>query len=279
MGKKVVVFGSFVVDLTGRTRTLPVPGQTVMGSTFVMGPGGKGSNQAVAAHRAGADVTLVTKVGKDVFGKVATDFYEKEGMNTEYIFVDEEKETGCALITVEEGTAQNEIVVISGACGNITEEDIEKSRALIESSDILLLQLEINFDALYKVIDIAHAAGVTIVVNTAPAAELPAEILKKLVTIQYLSLAKKTQTITPTLLGEMVFDTVNASIRPLLNPELTASWEKGLTLVAEGSITEEEYMQKLEGFITRCTEAVLGVNNSYYLRGTYQQTAPFYKKQ
>ena len=105
-----------------------------------------------------------------------------------------------------------------------------------------------------------------------------AEILKKLVTIQYLSLAKKTQTITPTLLGEMVFDTVNASIRPLLNPELTASWEKGLTLVAEGSITEEEYMQKLEGFITRCTEAVLGVNNSYYLRGTYQQTAPFYKK-
>ena len=75
MGKKVVVFGSFVVDLTGRTRTLPVPGQTVMGSTFVMGPGGKGSNQAVAAHRAGADVTLVTKVGKDVFGKVATDFY------------------------------------------------------------------------------------------------------------------------------------------------------------------------------------------------------------
>ena len=157
MGKKVVVFGSFVVDLTGRTRTLPVPGQTVMGSTFVMGPGGKGSNQAVAAHRAGADVTLVTKVGKDVFGKVATDFYEKEGMNTEYIFVDEEKETGCALITVEEGTAQNEIVVISGACGNITEEDIEKSRALIESSDILLLQLEINFDALYKVIDIAHA--------------------------------------------------------------------------------------------------------------------------
>ena len=180
MGKKVVVFGSFVVDLTGRTKTLPVPGQTVMGSTFVMGPGGKGSNQAVAAHRAGADVTLVTKVGKDVFGKVATDFYEKEGMNTEYIFVDEEKETGCALITVEEGTAQNEIVVISGACGNITDEDVEKSRALIESADILLLQLEINFDALYKVIDIAHAAGVTIVLNTAPAAELPAEVLKKL---------------------------------------------------------------------------------------------------
>ena len=74
MGKPIVVFGSFVVDLTGRSNGLPVPGQTILGSSFKMGPGGKGSNQAVAAHRAGANVTLVTKVGMDVFGKVATDF-------------------------------------------------------------------------------------------------------------------------------------------------------------------------------------------------------------
>jgi len=177
---KVVVFGSFVVDLTGRTARLPVPGETVMGSSFVMGPGGKGSNQAVAAHRAGADVTLVTKVGKDVFGTVAMDFYKKEGMDTSYIFEDDEKETGCALITVDENTAQNEIVVISGACGNITPEDVEKSRSLIESAGILLLQLEINTDALYKVIEIAHAAGVTIVLNPAPAAEIPDEVLRKI---------------------------------------------------------------------------------------------------
>ena len=98
MKKKVVVFGSFVVDLTGRTPRLPVPGETVMGTSFAMGPGGKGSNQAVAAHRAGADMTLVTKVGKDVFGTVATDFYKEEGMDTSYIFEDESKETGCALI-------------------------------------------------------------------------------------------------------------------------------------------------------------------------------------
>lgn len=179
MKKKVVVFGSFVVDLTGRTPHLPVPGETVMGSTFVMGPGGKGSNQAVAAHRAGADITLVTKVGKDVFGKVATDFYKKEGMDTSFVFEDDAKETGCALILVDEKSAQNEILVISGASGNITAEDVEKSRELIESADILLLQLEINFDALFKVIEIAHAANVTIVLNTAPAASLPDEILKK----------------------------------------------------------------------------------------------------
>ena len=180
MKKKVVVFGSFVVDLTGRTPRLPVPGETVMGTSFAMGPGGKGSNQAVAAHRAGADMTLVTKVGKDVFGTVATDFYKEEGMDTSYIFEDESKETGCALISVDENTAQNEIVVISGACGNITPEDVEKSRSLIESAGILLLQLEINLDALYKVIDIAHEAGVTIVLNPAPAAELPDEVLRKI---------------------------------------------------------------------------------------------------
>lgn len=178
--KKVVVFGSFVVDLTGRTPHMPVPGETVLGNSFKMGAGGKGSNQAVAAHRAGADVTLVTKVGKDVFASVATDFYKKEQMDLSYILEDEEKETGCALILVDEKSAQNEIVVISGACGNITLDDVEKCRGLIESSDLLLLQLEINFDALYKVIDIAHEAGVTVILNPAPAAVLPDDVMKKI---------------------------------------------------------------------------------------------------
>lgn len=179
MGKRVVVFGSFVVDLTSRAKGLPVPGQTILGSSFKMGAGGKGSNQAVAAHRAGADVTLVTKIGRDVFGKVAMDFYRGEGMNTDYILEDEEKETGAALILVDETTAQNEIVVVSGACRNITPEDVKRCRKLIEGADILLLQLEINFDALFEVVNIAHAAGVTIVLNTAPANQLPDEVLAK----------------------------------------------------------------------------------------------------
>ena len=87
-----------------------------------------------------------------------------------------------------------------------------------------------------------------------PVLERSAEILKKLVANKYLALNKKTQIITPTLLGEMIYDVVNASIRPLLNPDLTASWEKGLTYVAEGSITTEEYMVKLENFIKRRTD-------------------------
>ena len=103
-----------------------------------------------------------------------------------------------------------------------------------------------------------------------------AEILKKLVNIKYLSLNKKTQIITPTLQGEMIYDVVNHSIRSLLNPELTASWEKGLNYVAEGDITPDEYMQKLEHFIVSRTEGVRGLNNQYQLRNCYDRAATFY---
>ncbi len=105
-----------------------------------------------------------------------------------------------------------------------------------------------------------------------------AEILKKLVNIKYLALNGKTQIITPTLLGELVFDVVNASIRQLLNPELTASWEKGLTYVSEGSITPEEYMQKLEQFVAGRTYNVLRLNNQYQLQECFRTTGNFYQK-
>ncbi len=106
-----------------------------------------------------------------------------------------------------------------------------------------------------------------------------AEIIKKLVNNKYLELNKKTQIITPTLMGEMIHDVVASSIKSLLNPELTASWEKGLSYVAEGSITEEEYMQKLEDFIRKRTDAVKGLNNQYQLRTYFDYAAQFYKKQ
>ncbi len=105
-----------------------------------------------------------------------------------------------------------------------------------------------------------------------------AEILAKLVRNQYLALNKKTQAITPTLLGEMIFDVVNASIRSLLNPELTASWEKGLTYVAQGTITSEEYMGKLEHFIKSRTSGVLNLKNQYELKSAFDQANAYYKK-
>ena len=104
-----------------------------------------------------------------------------------------------------------------------------------------------------------------------------AEILKKLVNIKYINLNKKTQIITPSQLGEMIYDVVANSIKHLLNPELTASWEKGLTMVAEGTITSDEYMAKLEGFVSRRTSYVMSLNNQYGLKIFFDQTADNYK--
>ena len=103
------------------------------------------------------------------------------------------------------------------------------------------------------------------------------EILKKLFNNKYLALNKKTQIVTPTMLGEMIYDVVDHSIKSLLNPELTASWEKGLNYVAEGEITSEEYMTKLDHFIVSRTEGVKGLNNQSQLRACYDKTAKFYK--
>ena len=105
-----------------------------------------------------------------------------------------------------------------------------------------------------------------------------AEILKKLVNIEYLALNKKTQVLTPTLMGEMIYDVVNSSIRPLLDPALTASWEKGLTLVADGNIPSEEYMQKLDDFVSRRTNYVKQLNNQSVLWGMFRNAEMNYKK-
>ena len=105
-----------------------------------------------------------------------------------------------------------------------------------------------------------------------------AEILKKLVNIEYLALNKKTQVITPTLMGEMIFDVVNLSIRPLLDPALTASWEKGLTMVADGNITADEYMVKLDDFVTRRTNMVKQLANQGSLQACFRATEEFYQK-
>lgn len=180
MGKTgVTVFGSFVVDLTGWASHLPEAGETVFGEQFKMGPGGKGSNQAVAAHRAGADVAFITKVGEDTFAEVALDFYQREAMDTSNFLKDKEHPTGAALICVDEKTGQNQILVVPGACTHFTDEDVELIRPVIEQSAILLLQFEVNLDALEKVMDIARARGVKIILNPAPARDIPGGLLQK----------------------------------------------------------------------------------------------------
>ncbi|WP_341472990.1 ribokinase [Clostridium niameyense] len=178
MKKKIVVFGSFIADLMARTPHLPVPGETVKGESFKIGPGGKGSNQAIAAKRAGGDVTFISKIGKDVFGQLALETYKKEKMDTKYMFEDKQLSTGTALITVDSNTSENEIVVISGACGNITDTEIEMVTEEIKNCDIFVTQLETNKDALEKVISIASENNIQVVLNPAPVQLISDSILK-----------------------------------------------------------------------------------------------------
>jgi len=175
---KLTVFGSFFEDLCGRGPYLPKPGETLIGSTFTYGPGGKGSNQAVAAKRAGADVTMITKIGNDPYGKLMLEFYENEGINSEMVFFDEENSTGIALILVDENTAENTILVVPGACHNITPENLDQAKEKIKSSDMLMVQMEVNMDATFRAMEIAYKNGVEIIMNPAPAQKIDDSVYK-----------------------------------------------------------------------------------------------------
>lgn len=172
MGKRLLVFGSYVTDLCGRTDRFPEAGETVKGRTFQMGPGGKGSNQAVAAKRAGADVTFITRLGADPLGRQALDFYRSEGMDTGHIIIDPDQPTGAALITVNETDAQNEIVVVGGACEHFTAKEIGDILPCLERAELLLLQLETNLEPVEALLGQARSRGVLTILDPAPARPL-----------------------------------------------------------------------------------------------------------
>lgn len=177
MAQKVTVFGSFVVDLMARAPRLPVPGETVLGSFFKQGAGGKGFNQGIAAHKSGGDVTMITKLGRDSLAAVATDAMDSVGLSKDHLFYSETEPTGVALISVDENTSQNEIIIVPGACATISDEDIASVAERIRESAYLLLQLEVNQDANEKVAAMAKAAGVKVIVNTAPYSPVTDEFL------------------------------------------------------------------------------------------------------
>lgn len=179
MKKKIVVFGSFVVDLMGRGPHLPVPGETVKSGFFKMGAGGKGFNQGVAAHKSGGDVTMITKLGKDAFAEIALGTMRELGMDTTKVIQTEEYSTGVALIEVDENSGQNAIMVIPSSCDHITDAEVAALKEVIEGADILLTQLETNMSSIKGVIDMAHAAGKTIILNTAPVQPVEDELLSK----------------------------------------------------------------------------------------------------
>ena len=168
MKQKVTVCGSFVVDLMTRSPRLPVAGETIKGSFFKQGAGGKGFNQGIAAHKAGADVAMITKLGRDSLSRIALDAMEEVGLSSEFLFFHDEAPTGVALILVDETTSQNEIVIVPGACATITPADIASVRQHILDSAYVLLQLEVNQDANEQVAQLCKDNGIRVIVNTAP---------------------------------------------------------------------------------------------------------------
>lgn len=158
---------------------LPVPGETVIGGQFMMNPGGKGANQAVAIARMGGAVTFVTKTGNDLFGRQSMELYNSENINTDYVFSDPDHPSGVALISVD-AYGENCILVAPGANGALTVQDIETARPELEKAGILLMQLEIPMETVEYAAGIAAENGVKVALNPAPAQTLSNELLKKL---------------------------------------------------------------------------------------------------
>jgi ribokinase len=173
---RIVVVGSSNTDMVITTPHLPETGETVLGSDFVMAPGGKGANQAVAARRLGGEVALVARLGQDLLGDEALSHFQKEGIDTRYVFRDPQAPSGVALIMVGDG-GENIIAVAAGANGCLAVEDIDKARSIFEDTRVTLLQLEIPIPAVEEAVRVAKAAHSQVILNPAPAQPLPAGLL------------------------------------------------------------------------------------------------------
>jgi len=176
----ISILGIFVADLCFFADEIPVPGKTVLGKKYIIGPGGKGSNQAIAAARAGGDVSFVTKLGKDNYADMALKLYQEAGVNTQAVILDSELNTGAAGILINQKTGENAINVISGAAGTIDQKFIEDNLSIIKNSKIFLTQLETPLDASLYALKIAKENGCTTILNPAPARNLPEDCFKNI---------------------------------------------------------------------------------------------------
>lgn len=174
-GKPIVILGVFVADTAYRAARQPRMGETILGNDFKLGPGGKGSNQAVAAGRLGAEVTFMTRLGLDAFGDMARSTWSAAGVKQAVIDTPESY-TGAAYIFVEEGSGNNAIIVSPGAARLISPADIDAHAELIRKAGVFVTQLEQPIDAAQRALELARAAGVTTILNPAPAAALPEAI-------------------------------------------------------------------------------------------------------
>ena len=173
--KGLSILGIFVADLAFFGK-IPTKGETVLGDDFVVGPGGKGSNQAVAAGKAGADVSFISKIGNDNYGQMAKKIYFETNVKTENLYVTDKKSTGVAAILLNKETGDNAISVVPGAAGELTIEDINKAEDTIKNSSFFLTQLETPLETTIHALKIAKKNNVTTILNPAPAAKLDKDI-------------------------------------------------------------------------------------------------------
>jgi ribokinase len=175
---RIVVIGSSNTDMVVRADRIPAPGETILGGEFLMAAGGKGANQAVAAARLGGEVTLVARVGNDVFGEEALAGFGREGINTEHVVKDSKRPSGVALILVDR-EGENVISVAPGANAALSPEDVLRARPAIEAADVVLLQLEIPLQTVQCAAKLARQSGAIVILNPAPAQKLGADLLAR----------------------------------------------------------------------------------------------------
>ncbi|MCF3933614.1 ribokinase [Acuticoccus sp. M5D2P5] len=177
MRARVAILGIFVADLAFEAPRLPQLGETLLGQGFRMGPGGKGSNQAVAAAKAGANAALITRLGADAFGEIALGIWGEAGVDTAHVVRDSARPTGAAFIFVSTRDGNNAIIVEAGAAGDLTAADLDAAREAITKAAVFVTQLEQPIDAARRGLALAREAGVATVLNPAPAAELDDALL------------------------------------------------------------------------------------------------------
>lgn len=178
MPAKIVVVGSFNTDLTTYMERMPRPGETVNGRQFVMGPGGKGSNQAVAAARLGAQVTFIGRIGQDAFASFALNIWQQEGIDTRFVVQDPQHATGVAPIFVDD-SGENMIVVALGANLALSPLDVDAAIDTIAEADVLITQLETGYEVVEHALRVAHARGIRTILNPAPAGKLSSDAIAK----------------------------------------------------------------------------------------------------
>ncbi len=230
-----------------RTDRLPRPGETVIGGTFFMNPGGKGANQAVAVARLGGRVAFVCKTGDDLFGSEARRLFREEGIDASHLLTDPDAPSGVALITVDR-QAENSIVVAPGANARLTPDDLKGAAVAFEEADIVLMQLEIPMETVEQAAFAARALGKRVVLNPAPAAWLPARLLTAL------DLITPNETEAEALTGIRITDrrTADLAARRLA---ATGVRQVVITLGAQGALIHEEGISRIvEGYPVRAVD-------------------------